>query len=64
MFAAYVRNAQDSFVSARSIMEHARQSDQPHRSSYVESARRMNRVGVQWLKNTRMVAVMDARRDR
>jgi uncharacterized protein (UPF0262 family) len=63
-FSLYTRWAHDSFRMAHGYVEEARNARPEDREAWINSAREMNRVGIQWLKNARLVIKTEESNDR
>ena len=63
-FSTYTRWAHDSFATAHSHIDEARAYTGEQRQTWINSARRMNRVGVQWLRNARLLTKLEESNDR
>jgi hypothetical protein len=63
-FSTYTRWAHDSFAAAHNCIDEARTFTGEQRQTWINSARRMNRVGVQWLKNARLQVKIEESNDR
>lgn len=63
-FSTYTKWAHDSFATAHIHIDEARSCTGEQRQSWIRSARTMNRVGIQWLKNARLQAKIEESNDR
>jgi len=63
-FVKYTKWAHDSFATAHRHIDEARERTGEQRQSWIRSARTMNRVGVQWLKNARLAIHNEESNDR